>query len=186
MTELARETVAADHPGTLVRTRNQSIQQAAATLDSHYDIALMSLAYHHMPGEEKTKHMRRLAAYADHFVLFELEANHETPEVDDPELTYSVYQSYGPIIDHVFAHDAPVSVANACVDCFLMCEVVSLLTEPRGRRSEYHMLRSQWHDLFRSCLGPEFRCLAEATTLAESECELYMLHYGRTRTEAGP
>jgi hypothetical protein len=40
-------------------------------------------------------------------------------------------------MDFVFSHDAPVEVALACIDLFLMTEAVSLLTQPRGVRSDY-------------------------------------------------
>ena len=124
-------------------------------------------------------HLRRLRDKTDHFVLFELNADNDFPEQYSPELIFSIYQSYGRIIDFVFAHDAPLQTAQACVDNFLMTEVASMLTKPRGVRSDYHMLRLQWHDLFRKTLCPEFMCLGDATCYSDEYMDLFMLHYGR-------
>lgn len=84
-------------------------------------------------------------------------------------------------MDFVYSHDAPVDVVTDCIDSFLMTEVVSLLTRPRGERTEYHMLRSQWHDLFRDCLCPEFAVCSDSTCYADEYMTLFTLHYGRKR-----
>ena len=107
---------------------------------------MSSLAYHHMPMEDKRVHLARLKPWIDHFLLFEMDANNDTPDLLSPELALSVYQSYGRIMDFVYAHDAPVDVVTDCIDSFLMTEVVSILTQRRGARSDYHMLRGQWHE----------------------------------------
>jgi hypothetical protein len=140
---------------------------------------MSSLAYHHMPVEDKRIHLSRLRPWIDHFLLFEMDANNDTPELYSPELAFSVYQSYGRIMDFVYAYDAPVEVVTDCIDSFLMTEVVSLLTQPRGERTEYHMLRSQWHDLFRTCLCPEFTVSSDSTCYADEYMTLFTLHYGR-------
>jgi hypothetical protein len=140
---------------------------------------MSSLAYHHMPVEDKRLHLLRLKPWIDHFLLFEMDADNDTPELSTPELALSVYQSYGRIMDFVYSHDAPVDVVTDCIDSFLMTEVVSLLTRPRGERTEYHMLRSQWHDLFRSSLCPEFAICSDSTCYADEYMTLFTLHYGR-------
>lgn len=91
----------------------------------------------------------------------------------------SVYQSYGRIIDFVFQHDAPVEVANDCVDRFLMTEEVSLLTEKRGIRNDYHMTRLQWHDVFAQGLGRDFTCLADCNCFDDQFLNLIFIHYGK-------
>jgi SAM-dependent methyltransferase len=179
MTDLAAKTVAEALPGAPVRPLTARIEEAAGRLEGRYDVALMSLAYHHLPWEQKKAHLERLKAHVDHVLVFELDANNDTPELHSPELACSVYQSYGRIIDFVFAHDAPVAVAQACVDFFLMTEQISLLTQPRGRRTEYHMLRGQWHELFRGTLGTDFACAAESTCFADESLDLFFMHYGR-------
>mgnify|MGYP000887308582 CR=1 FL=1 len=95
-----------------------------------------------------------------------------------PELAVSVYQSYGPLIDSIFAHDAPVVVTQSCVDNFVMAEVISFLTQPRGERNDYHMLRGQWARVFAENLeGHHFR--GETTVLTSDGCEFFGCHWSR-------
>ena len=179
MIDLAEKTVAAAFPGVPVSGENASIQDCTSTIDLHYDIAMSSLAYHHMPAEDKTANLARLKPWIDHFLLFEMDANNDTPELYSPELAFSVYQSYGRIMDFVFAHDAPVDVVTDCIDSFLMTEVVSLLTKPRGVRSDYHMLRNQWNELLKTGLGPEFTLRCDSACYADEYMTLFTLHYGK-------
>jgi SAM-dependent methyltransferase len=179
MIALAEKTVSAALPGVTVTTGNARIQDCSASISCHYDIAMSSLAYHHMPVEDKRIHLARLKPWIDHFLLFEMDANNDTPELDSPELALSVYQSYGRIMDFVYAHDAPVDVVTDCIDSFLMTEVVSILTEPRGRRTEYHMLRTQWRELFESGLAPAFSLRSDSSCYADEYMTLFTMHYGR-------
>ncbi|MEI6292049.1 MAG: class I SAM-dependent methyltransferase [Methanomicrobiales archaeon] len=179
MITLAKKTVAEAFPGVLISTENCRIQDFSGRIDHHYDIALSSLAYHHMPVEEKMIAISRLKPWINHFVLFELDANNDLPELFSPELSLSVYQSYGRIIDFVYAHDAPVDVVTDCVDSLLMTELVSLMTQQRGVRNDYHMLRNQWNDLFKSQLGPEFTIRCDSTAYADEYIALFTMHYGR-------
>ncbi|HPA19166.1 MAG TPA: class I SAM-dependent methyltransferase [Verrucomicrobiae bacterium] len=179
MVELAVKTVGETFPPSVIRGINSPIQDLSDTLGEHYDVAVSSFAYHHIPYEAKMFNLRKLGPWIDHFVLFELDSNNDLPELNSPELALSVYQIYGRVIDWVFSHDAPVELAIAAVDNFLMAEAVSMLTLPRGKRTDYHALRGQWHDLFRNGLGPEFTCLCDTTNLAEDYVELFTIHYGR-------
>ncbi len=181
MIELAKRTVGEALPGVPVACENARIQDCSATINKHYDIAFSSLAYHHMPVEHKRIHLARLKPWIDHFLLFEMDANNDTPELDSPELAFSVYQSYGRIIDFVHAHDAPVDVVTSCVDSFLMTEVLSILTQPRGERTDYHMLRSQWNELFGEELGPEFELCSDSACYADEYMALFTLHYSRKK-----
>jgi len=180
MIALARDTLQRSFPTSVIKTVTARIEDLTTSIDSNYDIALSSLAYHHMPAEAKITHLGRLARFIDHFLLFELDANHDTPELHSPELALSVYQVYGRAIDLVFAHDAPLDVAYLCVDAFLMCEMISLLTQPRGVRTEYHMLRRQWHDLIQQALGARFACLSDSTCYADTYLELFAMHFGKS------
>jgi SAM-dependent methyltransferase len=179
MIALARKTVAARFPPSVIKTVTGKIQDVASSLDGHFDLAVMSLCYHHMPREAKVRHLRELKSKADCFVLFELDGNHDLPERDSPELVFSVYQTYGRLIDAAFAHDAPVELANACVDRFLMVEAVSILTQPRGVRTDYHMLRPQWHEVFTDALGSSFECLGDFTAYSDDFLTLFTLTYGQ-------
>jgi SAM-dependent methyltransferase len=179
MLALAKKTVGNAFPGITITTDNACIQDCSAGIRHHYDIAFSSLAYHHMPIEDKRIHLARLKPWIDHFLLFEMDANNDTPELFSPDLAFSVYQSYGRMISFVFAHDAPLGEVTDCVDSFLMTEVVSILTEPRGERTDYHMLCTQWNDLFMTVLGPEFSLRCDSACYADEYMALFTMHYGR-------
>lgn len=179
MIALARETAGKVFPPAAIKTLNSRIEGVSGQITRHYDAALCSLAYHHMPYETKVVHLQKLKPHIDHLLLFELDANNDLPELHTPELVVSVCQSYGRMIDFVFSHDAPVAVAQACVDKFLMTEEVSLLTQPRGQRNDYHMLKSQWLGLFEQVLAPDFQCYCDSPCYADEYLSLFTLHYGR-------
>ena len=179
MIALAKKTVGDAFPGIPITTENARIQDCSAGISHHYDIAFSSLAYHHMPIEDKRVHLARIKPWIDHFVLFEMDANNDIPDLFSPDLALSVYQSYGRIIDFVFAYDAPLGVVTDCVDSFLMTELVSILTQPRGERTDYHMLRTQWNDLFKTVLGPEFLLQCDSACYADEYMALFTMHYGR-------
>lgn len=180
MIELAERTVGKVFPPSIIRTANRRIEQVSDGVHSRYDIALSSLAYHHIPREAKLSNVRKLSPWIDHFVIFEVEADTDGPELHSPELAVAVYQCYGRLIDFVFAHDAPIEVVLPCVDFLLMTEAVSFLTQPRGARTDYHMLRTQWTDLFEQGLGPEFGLRCDTTCYADDYFNLFTMHYGRS------
>ncbi|WP_321507364.1 class I SAM-dependent methyltransferase [uncultured Methanoregula sp.] len=179
MAALAEKTVRSAFPDAEISVENGRIQDCSGKIDRKFEIAMSSLAYHHMPLEDKRVHLSRLKPWIDHFILFEMDANNDTPDIFTPDLALSVYQSYGRIIDFVYSHDAPVGVVNDCIDSFLMNEVVSILTEPRGVRSDYHMLRGQWHSLLSEVLGPEFSLRCDSAAYADEYMSLMTLHYGK-------
>jgi ubiquinone/menaquinone biosynthesis C-methylase UbiE len=179
MAALAEKTVRDAFPEISIRTWNGKIQDCSGAVGETYDIAMSSLAYHHMPVEDKRIHLRLLMPWIDHFLLFEMDADIDTPDRFSPALALAVYQSYGRIFDCIYAHDAPVEVVNECIDSFLMTEVVSILSEPRGERSDYHMLQDQWRTLLDDVLGPEFSRRGDVVCSADEHMALFMLHYSR-------
>lgn len=179
MISLAKKTVGNAFPGTLITIEDARIQDCSAGICHHYDIAFSSLAYHHMPLEDKRVHLARLKPWIDHFVLFEMDANNDSPELYSPDLAFSVYQSFGRMIAFAFDSDAPQDEVTNCVDLFLMTELVSILTEPRGERTDYHMLRTQWNDLFSTVLGPEFLLQNNSACYEDEYMALFTMHYGR-------
>ena len=132
-----------------------------------------------MPFETKLYHLKKLKDQIACFILFELEANNDSPEMHSPELAISVYQSYGALMDLVFAHDAPVELAISSIDKFLMSEAIYFFTEPRGKRTDYHMLRSQWQQVFQEGLGNEFSCLCDSTCYGDENFALFTMIYGK-------
>jgi SAM-dependent methyltransferase len=181
MLDLARKNVAASFPEARIRYVQSRFEALSDHIEGHYHIALASLAIHHMPYEKKLDHLGKLRDHIDYFILYELDANNDTPEMQSPEIALSVYQSYGALIDVVFAHDAPIDLALSSIDRFLMSEAIYFFIEPRGRRTDYHMLRSQWHQVFRDGLGMEFSCLCDSTTYGDENIALFTMIYGRER-----
>ena len=74
---------------------------------------------------------------------------------------------------------APDAVARESADPFVAPELVSLLTQPRGARSEYHMRRERWLTLLSDAMGPEIRPLGTRTLLATPHADLFAMHFGR-------
>lgn len=181
MLQLAKKTVETAFPRTEVITCNSRIQDASALIRDHYDIAMSSLAFHHMPAEDKAVHLSRIGKNIDHFILFEMGANHDSPECGSPELAYSVYQSYGRIIDFVFSHDTSPEIACACLDNFILTELISILTEPRGIRSDYHTTRSHWEDLCMTAFQNRFTLVSDSSCYADEYMDFFTLHYARNR-----
>jgi len=179
MLKLAKENLAPLFPEAVLNLRQARIEEMTSGMEGYYDIALASLSYHHMPYETKLLHLKKLKDHPCCFILFELDADNDSPELHSPELALSVYQSYGGLMDAVFAHEAPVGLALASIDRFLMSEAIYFFTEPRGKRSDYHMLRSQWHEVFREGLGKEFSCLCDSVCYADENMGLFTMIYGK-------
>jgi len=176
---VAEDIVRENFPDSEIRIVNQRFEDYSSKIDRKYDLALSSLAYHHMPYEKKLINLKILRNFIEYFVLFELSANNDTPQLNSPEMLCSLYQSYGKLIDFVFSNDAPIELAEICVDNFIMVELVSFLTEVRGLRSDYHMLRVQWHDLFLKGLGPALTCLTNSSAYSDEYIELFTMIYGK-------
>ncbi len=179
MLDVAEATVGKVVNRSAIRAVNSRIEDVAGKIDRHYEIVISSLAYHHMPLAQKKVHLNALKRWMDHFIIFEVDANNDLPEQHSPELAVSVYQSYGRLINLVFMHDAPLQLALSCVDAFLMTEEVSFLVQPRGQRNDYHMLKTQWHDLFEETLAPDLACLCDSPCYDDEYVGLFTLHYGR-------
>lgn len=175
MLETAKQAAQEAFPGVPVTLMQGRSEEVTATLPDAVDLTLCSLSIHHMPWELKTSLVHNLALRSRDILLFELHGDHDTPELGSPELSLSVYQSYGGMIDAIFAHDAPVGDALACVDLFLLAEVVSLLTQKRGVRTEYHMPPQQWRTLFETHAGSALAGME--VCLAGGGSELFGQHY---------
>ena len=175
MLETAMKAANSAFPGVTVTLFNGRSEEIAESLPDAVDLTLCSLSIHHMPWEIKIPLARQLVICSSDILLFELHGNHDTPEIGTPELSLSVYQSYGGMIDAIFAHDAPVGDVVNCVDMFLLSELVSLLTQPRGERTEYHMPPQQWRSLFEDHAGSALAGME--ICLAGTGFELFGQHY---------
>lgn len=178
MLEQARKNVSAAFPAAKVRCLETKLEDIGP-LDDDYDVALASLSVHHMPAEKKKVHLEKLGGSIDHFLMLELEGNHDYPDLHSPELAFSAYQVFGRALQFVFSQDAPADVQRHCADIFLMTEAISILSQPRGERTEYHMLRPQWRALLDEALGSEFCCVCDSTCYADPYVEQIMMHYSR-------
>lgn len=178
MLKLAQENMKKAYPAAKVRCLETKLENAGP-LDDDYDVALASSSIHHMPAETKKAHIEKLGGSIDHFLLLELEGNHDYPEMHSPELAFSAYQVFGRALQFIFSQDAPADVQRQCADIFLMTEAISILSQPRGQRTEYHMLRSQWRALLDEALGEEFCCVCDSTCYADPYVEQVMMHYSR-------
>lgn len=177
MLETARKKAHEAFPDVPVITINGRSQEVMATLPDGVDLTLCSLSIHHMPWEDKVPLVQRLSQCSSELLLFELNGDHDLHELGAPELSLSLYQTYGVLIDAIFAHDTPVDEALSCVDLFLLAELVSLLTEPRGKRTEYHMTPEQWRRLCEQEAG--CRLAGMEVCLAGNGSELFGQHYRR-------
>lgn len=83
--------VGKEFPPQRIHAANTRIKGSSDKLDTRYDVALASLAFHHMPYEDKEVHLSRLEPWIDHFLLFELNANNDLPALHSPELALSAY-----------------------------------------------------------------------------------------------
>jgi SAM-dependent methyltransferase len=179
MLSSAKARIASAWPDSRVEGRVARLEDVASTLDGRYDLVVGSLSLHHMPAEVKRRTLAALAPSLDHLLLLELDADHDTPELGSPRLAASVHQTYGWMLAQILGPDTPDPVARESADRFVAPELVSLLTQPRGVRSEHHMPRERWMELLAEALGPDLRPLGIRTALATPHADLFALHLGR-------
>ena len=179
MISTAKARLAAEWPGARVEGRLARLEHVASGLSGPFDLAIGSLSLHHMPAEMKGRALAALASSIDHLLLLELDADHDSPEVGSPRLAASIHHSYGWLLAQVLGPGDPDEVARESADQFVAPELVSLLTQPRGTRTEYHMRRDRWLTLLAEAMGPEIRPLGTQTALATPYVDLFALHMGR-------
>lgn len=179
MISMAKARLAAAWPDARVEGRVARLENVASTLPGHYDLVVGSLSLHHMPAEVKRRALAALAPAMEHLLVLELDADHDSPELGSPALAASVHQTYGWMLAQVLGDGPGDAVARESADRFVAPELVSLLTQPRGLRSEYHMRRERWTQLLDEALGPGIRPLGVRTVLASAHTDLFALHFGR-------
>jgi hypothetical protein len=131
MLDLAGRKIAEAFPGVPVDRRLGRIQEHAGTLPEGMDIALLSLAYHHMPRDEKAVHLRELAAGSTTSSSWRWTGT-TTPPISIPPNW--LFPSISPTVHHRrhLCPRCPHRREPGCVDNFIMAEVISLITQPRG------------------------------------------------------
>lgn len=179
MLSCAASDLSALYPDMKINSHEGPIQDVSTHLSQDTDIAIASLSCHHMPYKDKEFLFNQIAKKTRHLLVFEIDADHDLPEKNSPELLVSVYQSYGRLITMMLNHPSLPEAGERCADYFLMAEVISLLTEERGVRRDYHMLKEQWNVLLAKSLGPEFTLKCDTTCYADPWMRLFFLHYGK-------
>jgi len=179
MISTAKARLASAWPDARVDSQVARLEHVAAAIQGRYDLVVGSLSLHHMPIEVKRRALSSLAPSIDHLLLLELDADHDSPEVGSPPLAASVHQTYGWMLAQILDTDGPDEVARESADQFVAPELVSLLTQPRGMRSEYHMRRERWLELLSVAMGPDIRPLGTRTALATPHADLFAMHVGR-------
>ncbi|MDP2932826.1 MAG: class I SAM-dependent methyltransferase, partial [bacterium] len=89
MIDVAETTVGRVIKRAAIKAVTGKIEDLADKIDRRYDIVISSLAYHHMPLEQKRVHLKSLKRWMDHFIIFEIDANNDLPEQFSPELALS-------------------------------------------------------------------------------------------------
>ena len=179
MISTAKARLASAWPDARVDSQVARLEHVAAAIQGRYDLVVGSLSLHHMPIEVKRRALSSLAPSIDHLLLLELDADHDSPEVGSPPLAASVHQTYGWMLAQILDTDGPDEVARESADQFVAPELVSLLTQPRGMRSEYHMRRERWLELLSVAMGPDIRPLGTRAALATPHADLFAMHVGR-------
>lgn len=107
-----------------------------------------SASLHHMPAEVKRDVFINLAKIAPRLVVTDFVANHDLPEMNSPELIYSVSNFYAYIMDDVWntttesAERRWEAIAN-----FFLTEAINMLSKPRLSRIDYHAPVEQWNKI---------------------------------------
>jgi SAM-dependent methyltransferase len=179
MISVAKARLASAWPDARVDSQVARLEHVASALQGRYDLVVGSLSLHHMPIELKRRALSSIAPSIDHLLLLELDADHDSPEVGSPRLAASVHQTYGWMLAQILGADGSDEVARESADQFVAPELVSLLTQPRGMRSEYHMRRERWLELLSVAMGPDIRPLGTRTALATPHADLFAMHVGR-------
>ncbi len=167
-------------PGLIsIKPCNERIQKMAPYIKDHYDIVICAISYHHMPYEEKCIHLQELAPFMSNILFLEMDAEHDKPEMNSPELALSVYLSYGRFIEDAISSPFVGAETYEAIDGFLLTEILSTLTEPRGVRTEYHMPKNRWIELLKFSLGPEFSLGCDTFCYSDDHLGFFTLHYGK-------
>lgn len=113
-----------------------------------YWFVMGSASLHHLPKEGKQEIFQTLARTTQHLVLTDFVANHDLPQLNSPELVYSVSNFYAYIIDDVWKTptESESRKWQAIADFFLT-EAIHMLTKERLERIDYHAPIELWNQV---------------------------------------
>jgi hypothetical protein len=120
-----------------------------------------ALSVHHMPKEQKIPMLRTMKSISDHFILAEVDWDHDLPAKDSPELIWSVARNYGFIYRDVLELPISVEERKLCLYHFLVDEAVNILKQDRNNRIDYHTQIPEWQSIAQSA---GYRCSAPTPT----------------------
>jgi hypothetical protein len=107
-----------------------------------------SASLHHLPRHLKREVLQSLATITPRLVVTDFVANHDLPEMNSPELIYSVSNFYGYILDDVWKTPSESASRKWQAICdFFLTEAIHMLTKPRLERIDYHASLELWHDV---------------------------------------
>ena len=110
-------------------------------------LTICSRSIHHMPWEQKQELLKLLRLLTRNLFIVEMEANHDIPEKDSPEIVYSVNKGYSFIFNDI--NSSPISEEEkmAAIDDFLLIEAIMMLIKERADRVDYHTPAKEWATL---------------------------------------
>ena len=106
---------------------------------------------HHMPAETKARVFSSLARLTPFVAVSDFEANNDLTECDSPELVYSVANFYGTIIaDILSCENLSEDKRWQCVCDIFLTEAITMLSQPRSARIDYHAPAGEWRAMAKS------------------------------------
>lgn len=92
-----------------------------------------SLSLHHLPFEEKSIVMEKVASISKFLIITDIEANNDLPDQDTPEFVYSVTQLYRYIFDDIMKSEMSPEGERLSLHGFLFAESLVMLSNSREK-----------------------------------------------------
>jgi hypothetical protein len=129
-----------------------------------------SLSIHHMPCEAKIEFLKKMKKLSQHFIIGDVNWNHDVPEKKSPELIYSVYKSYGFVFQNVMDGDLTEDDIEGAIDNFLLSEAINIIKNDKESRIDYHTTIDEWVKIARQAgfSNPVVRAGAETNGFVHS------------------
>lgn len=112
--------------------------------------AIAASCLHHLPKKTKVSALSLIRTLSPALLLEELEANHDLPGKDSPELIWSVEHFYDSLITSVRQSKLTAQEKRICISDFLLAEAVGIISNPKAARGNYHTLLNQWTGIARA------------------------------------
>lgn len=135
-----------------INSRIESLDrtQISALKDEGLSFTIAASCLHHLPEKAKVAALSMIRTISPVLLLEELEANHDLPEKDSPELIWSVQHFYNSLITSVQKSSLIASKKQDCINNFLLAEAIGIISNPKNARGNYHALLDQWTGIARA------------------------------------